>query len=198
MSQYYIYKLVCDDCDDLYVGSTKSIKDRKYKHKSSCNNENDKAYHYKLYTIIRENGGWDHWRMVCIEECDENTKTKTQARMREEYYRSNLTANMNSKRSFRSDEVNKIVNRDDKNRYREINHELIAARKKAWYGHNKEYMHTQQKNYREGNKDLIQSKLSALKWCDCGCNVQYRNLPRHLKSNKHQIYMNNLEHSLNV
>ena len=118
--------------------------------------------------------------------------------MREEYYRSNLTANMNSKRSFRSDEVNKIVNRDDKNRYREINHELIAARKKAWYGHNKEYMHTQQKNYREGNKDLIQSKLSALKWCDCGCNVQYRNLPRHLKSNKHQIYMNNLEHSLNV
>jgi len=39
---YYIYKIVCEDTntDYTYVGSTRAFKERKYLHKSICNNEN--------------------------------------------------------------------------------------------------------------------------------------------------------------
>ena len=46
--------------DHLYVGSTCNFVRRKCCHKSSLNNENDKAYNYKLYQTIRENDNeWD-------------------------------------------------------------------------------------------------------------------------------------------
>ena len=28
MSNYFIYKLCCDDCDEIYVGSTKAYRER--------------------------------------------------------------------------------------------------------------------------------------------------------------------------
>ena len=74
---YYIYKICCDDCPDfVYVGSTKSFRHRKYQHKCCCNKENSAKYNRKLYTTIRENGGWDNWRMVIIEECKELSFTE--------------------------------------------------------------------------------------------------------------------------
>ena len=54
---YIIYKICCDDLPEfIYVGSTKSFIKRKSQHKRSCNNGDTK----KLYTTIRENGGWDN------------------------------------------------------------------------------------------------------------------------------------------
>jgi hypothetical protein len=92
---YYIYKICCDDLPDfVYVGSTKAFRQRK-KSQKDCNNENSKKYNRKLYTTIRENGGWDNWRMVIIEECGEITFTE--ARIKEEEYRVKLNANLNIK-----------------------------------------------------------------------------------------------------
>tara|TARA_R110000822_G_scaffold309992_1_gene440879 strand:- start:6 stop:653 length:648 start_codon:yes stop_codon:yes gene_type:complete len=39
---------------------------RKRQHKSTCNNQNNKQYNIKLYTFIRDNGGWENWDMVLI------------------------------------------------------------------------------------------------------------------------------------
>ena len=65
---YCIYKICCDDVPDyVYVGSTKAFRERKRHHKYSCTNVNGKSYHSKIYTTIRDNGGWDNWRMVIIE-----------------------------------------------------------------------------------------------------------------------------------
>jgi predicted GIY-YIG superfamily endonuclease len=70
---YIIYKICCDDLPEyIYVGSTKSIIKRKSQHKIHCNNGNTR----KLYTTIRENGGWNNWRMVIIEECGEISLTQ--------------------------------------------------------------------------------------------------------------------------
>ena len=54
-----IYKLVCNDLliTDLYVGHTKN----------HCLNPNDPKYNLKVYKIIRENGDWNNWSMIEIE-----------------------------------------------------------------------------------------------------------------------------------
>jgi hypothetical protein len=114
---YYIYKICCDDLPDfVYVGSTKAFRQRKMSHKKDCKNENSSKFNLKLYTTIRENGGWDNWRMVIIEDCGEITFT--QARIKEEEYRVKLNANLNSQKcKGNKKEYNK--------EYRENNKELI-------------------------------------------------------------------------
>jgi len=93
---YCIYKIVCDDLPDfIYVGSTKAFRQRKREHKSRVNKDNQ-----ILYTTIKENGGWDKWRMVCIEECDEIIDSKRKAEAKEEEWRMKLNANMNMRRCY--------------------------------------------------------------------------------------------------
>lgn len=100
MSNYCIYKLCCDDCDEIYVGSTKAFRERKRCYKNRSINENNPAYNYKIYQKIREFGGWDNWRMICIEECDETISNKRQVEAREEEWRLKLKAELNSSRAF--------------------------------------------------------------------------------------------------
>jgi hypothetical protein len=103
---YYFYKIVCDDLPNfVYVGSTMSFANRKYEHKRACNNENRKGYNYKIYRTIRENGGWDNWRMVCIHQ--QEVDNKRHAEKIEEDYRVELNGNMNTNRAFTNEEVAK-------------------------------------------------------------------------------------------
>jgi predicted GIY-YIG superfamily endonuclease len=64
-----IYKLCCKDPEitEIYVGSTTNFYRRKQKHKSTCNNSNDKGYNLNIYQFIRDNGGWENWQMVEVE-----------------------------------------------------------------------------------------------------------------------------------
>lgn len=89
-SNTIIYKIVCKDLNiiDIYVGHTTSFKDRKREHKSRC-----KTYNFKLYVMIRENGGWDNWDMIEIEKY--SCKDKNEARARERYWYEKLSANIN-------------------------------------------------------------------------------------------------------
>ena len=90
---YTIYKLCCDDTDKFYVGSTKNRKERVRRHREASKVETS-----KVYQTIREFGGWENWRMVNIEEyeCD----GKREAEKREEYWRLNLKADLNSQRCY--------------------------------------------------------------------------------------------------
>ena len=64
------YKLVCKDTNvkECYVGHTTEFTNRKCSHKGRCTNPNNVKYNYRIYQIIRENGGWDNWDMVMIEQ----------------------------------------------------------------------------------------------------------------------------------
>ena len=106
MTQYFIYKLACDNCDFIYVGSTRSIKDRKYQHK-----RDSETSEIKVYRMIREYGGWENWRMVILEECDETIQTRRQAEMQEEVFRLQLKADLNSQRAYLSEEDRKADNK---------------------------------------------------------------------------------------
>jgi len=67
-SNTIIYKIACLDTSvkDLYVGHTTNFVQRKHAHKQSCGNPKSPNHNCKLYTIIRENGGWTSWRMEIV------------------------------------------------------------------------------------------------------------------------------------
>ena len=173
---YCIYKIVCDDLPEyVYIGSTTNFTNRKCSHKSNCNNENSKSYNSKIYSLIRENGGWDNWRMVIINECEEGL-TKTQAHIIEEEFRLKLNANMNShKCHITKDEVrvNSSVNHA---KYRNNNKELLTEKKKEYY---------------QNNKELISSRRKEeMTTCICGCELRKTYLFRHIKTKKHLAFIN--------
>ena len=177
---YHFYKIVCENLPDYsYVGSTRAFDNRKYQHKSSCNNENSKEYNYKLYQIIRENGGWHNWRMVCIhqEECE----NKRSAEIKEEQLRVELKANMNGQRCYttedqRTERVKEYYseNKEQQKEYREQNKEL-----------KKEY----DKEYYSENKDKIKEQKNKKFDCQCGGKYTHQNKSQHLKTKKHENYL---------
>ena len=92
-SNTIIYKIHCKDSNvtEIYVGHTTNFTKRKYAHKTKCNMVKNKI---KIYSIIRQNGGWDNWDMVEIAKY--NCKDKTEARIKEQHHYEELKANLNS------------------------------------------------------------------------------------------------------
>jgi hypothetical protein len=93
---YYIYRITIGD--NIYIGSTKDFDQRKCQHRSACKmNKN-----VKIYNIINENGGWDACEMTPIEEFQ--CETYIAALIREEYWRREYKATMNSKKAYQTEE----------------------------------------------------------------------------------------------
>jgi len=62
-----IYKIQHLDNEELlYVGHTTDFIRRQYAHKLCCINKNANGYNFKLYEMIRSNGGWDMFSMILI------------------------------------------------------------------------------------------------------------------------------------
>jgi predicted GIY-YIG superfamily endonuclease len=72
----YVYVIKCKDenIKDCYIGSTTNIVSRKKYHKHVCNNPNTKAYNYKVYEFIRNNGGFDNFTLETIKEVEVENK----------------------------------------------------------------------------------------------------------------------------
>ena len=83
-SKMMMYKIVCKDLTvkSGYVGSSRQLVKRKNNHKTRCNNPNDKKHNLLIYKTIRDNGGWDNWSLIKIEDFPD-CKDGTHARMRE-------------------------------------------------------------------------------------------------------------------
>ena len=124
---------------------------RKKLHKSSCNNENDKRYNLKLYSTIRENGGWDNWTMVQIEEYSCNNKRE--AVCREEYWRVKLHAQLNMRKAFGAETIVEY-----QKQYREENKEEIKDQRKHYYETNKDEINKRNKQYRNENKEEVNKR----------------------------------------
>ena len=95
-SNTIIYKIMCKDTSvqELYVGHTTNFVQRKHAHKQSCGNPKSPNHNCKLYTIIRENGGWTSWRMEIVNFF--NCNNQCEARIKEQEYFISLNATLNS------------------------------------------------------------------------------------------------------
>ena len=137
ITDYVIYKIICNDenIKDCYVGSTSNFKVRKWDHAKNCNGN---IVNYKIYETIRENGGWTNWTMIPVAEHKE--LTSIQARIKEEEYRVNLNAQLNSKAAYRSEEETRQLENVQSKKYYEANKEQLLEQKKQWRENNPEKM----------------------------------------------------------
>lgn len=103
-SKTIIYRFVCQDETIIcsYVGSTTNFVKRKNSHKSLCHKEGHKDYNLKLYKNIRDNGGWDNWKMIPLEE--HPCENYIQQLIREQYWIDKLNPTLNNKKAFRTKE----------------------------------------------------------------------------------------------
>lgn len=148
-SRTVIYRISCNDLPEfIYVGSTTDFTNRKRKHKSDSKIEDT-----KLYQTIRENGGWDNWRMTIIEEYAE-CKNCIEQRIREQKWIDELNANLNMVKSY-SSQKEKTQNMKE---YYEQNKEEIIPQQKKYYEQNKEQFAQKRKEYYEQNKEKILQK----------------------------------------
>ena len=95
-SNTIIYKITCKNntIKEIYVGHTVNFVKRMRAHKQSCINEKSNNYKCKLYEVIRNNGGWENWKMEIINFF--NCKNNYEAREKEQEYFILLNATLNS------------------------------------------------------------------------------------------------------
>ena len=99
----YVIRCLTLGVIECYVGSTINFTSRKNGHHNACINVKNSAHNYKLYKFIRDNGGWENWEMVMLEQYPE-CSSKIQKLIREREVADRLGAKLNTIRAFRSNE----------------------------------------------------------------------------------------------
>jgi hypothetical protein len=175
-SKVIMYKIVCNDLNikDCYIGHTTDFITRKSGHKNNCNNEKRRDYNIKVYNIIRDNGGWNNWSMIKIEDYPCNSKLDALKRERELI--EELKANLNCVIPLRT--------------YKEYYEDTLIYQKerhKIYRENNKDKIKNNLKFYNEDNKDKLREKFN----CDCGGHYTYSGISTHLKTKKHKLFLEN-------
>lgn len=174
-----IYKIVCNDTSitDCYVGHTTDFIRRKNSHKCRCTKENNEAYNFKVYEFIRENGGWNNWSMILIENFPCNNLLE--ANRRERYWIENLNSTLNIFKPTRT-----------RKEYKQDNEEKIKEYLKNYCSTNEQK--EKRKNYRIENKEKIKEYKKKKIVCDvCGTLIS-----RNTSMLKHKRSKKCLNHSL--
>ena len=168
-SKCLMYKIVCKDLSvkDLYVGHTTNWIQRKQVHKTSCNND---KIDVKIYVCMRQNGGWNNWEMILIEEFPCHNDLEASAR--ERYLMESLNGNLNSNRPTITREEKKEFDRN----YRKTHEKKI---KEGYF-----------KNYYEENKEAIRKQQSEKRLeqrvsCECGKIIWKYHMNIHILSKGH-------------
>jgi hypothetical protein len=95
-SNTLFYKIYCKDTSisEVYIGHTTNFVQRKSCHKQSCNNSKAANHDCKLYKFIRDNGGWDNWRMdiVAHHECNDHYEARKKEQELFLFYKATLNS----------------------------------------------------------------------------------------------------------
>lgn len=155
----YVYKLVCKDINvkEIYIGSTVNINQRRRQHKNCCNKTTNPDHNIHVYEYIRENGGWDNWDSIVVEQFEFNEKHELRAR--ERFHLEDLKATLNKTIPTRTQTEYREVNKDKytlyKKQYYEDNKESIAERNKTYVNNNMEKTVAYRKQYYADNKEEV-------------------------------------------
>lgn len=158
-----IYKVIKKDDDKiLYIGSTSNINQRIINHKSDCYNVKSSGHSKKLYKYIRKNGEWEDYTFTVIEN--------------------NIEGDLEEREKYYINKEKPLLNITTPNVTSE---EIIMKAKETT------------KKYREKNKDIRNKnnrkyrEASEYINCDCGSLIKKHNTASHLKTDKHNRYLNN-------
>ena len=87
--------------------------------------------------------------------------------------------------------VNRCVAGRTINEWKEDNKEHYKAMRKAYSDENKEYICEKSKEHYDKNKETILEKAKQKVDCICGSSVRKSDICRHIKTKKHQDFINN-------
>ena len=214
-----IYKLVSNHTDKIYVGSTckERLCQRLAKHKGNYkqwvkDNNNGYISSYELFEL-------GDVEIILIESVNCNTKDELLKKEREyiekykdiivnnklkpiitekeviehqrQYYKDKRNYILDKKREYYEDNKEKLLKQNKQ--YRTNNKEILAKKDKEYYENNKEEIKKKDKEYYEKNKEDINQKKKQICDCECGSSIRISDKARHLKSLKHQKYLNSLQ-----
>ena len=179
-----IYKLVSDNTDKIYIGSTvQPLHKRKSAHKSDKKlNRKNSTTSFELFQL----GDVD---IILIENF--KCENKEELHSKERYY-----IELNKEIC-----VNKIIPTRTKKEWTKDNLEKVQEYQKEWKENNKEYVKEQSKEYynnniekiqeyKLNNQEIINKKKKEQFNCECGGNFTKTNKSRHLNSKNHLKYIN--------
>ncbi|MCR9134340.1 MAG: hypothetical protein NXI08_17360 [bacterium] len=191
--------------DDVYIGSScQPLSKRMAEHRQNINQANTR--HYKLYMKMRELGQQAFY-IELIEEvkCDNIEQLrKREGELIREMATLNARIECRSVKEWRQD--NKETLKDKIKQYREQNTDKIKERKQIYYENNKDRLKEKRINYYNDNKEKGRelnnqsyqrnkekqlSRQAEPFECECGSIIKKGQKSRHLKSKKHQDFINN-------
>ena len=190
-----IYKLVNDELNLTYYGSTcNELRKRFWSHKSEAKNKY-KCSSYKLF----ESG---ECKIYLVEKfpCED----KMELTKRERFYIENnecVNNNIPNRTQKEWREEHKKILAQQKKEYVQENKEQIAKQKKEHYQNNKEQIKEKMKEYYEKNNEVKKEKakqyyqanketMKKISFCECGGKYTHVNKARHCRSKKHQNFIN--------
>jgi hypothetical protein len=178
-SKSKIYKIIDNTNQNIYIGSTiKPLSQRLSKHKTSYKRYLNGTHSYMTSFEIIKNRNYN---IVLLEECPTILNIE-QLHARERYWIELLEC------------INKNIPGRSKKEYYQDNKEQISEKDKIYYQENKEKKIEYSKKYRQDNQQKIQQyqqKRSEKFICQCSGKFTLGHKSTHLKSIKHQKYLQN-------
>ena len=194
-----IYKIVCNETGNIYIGSTceSYLSKRLSKHLNNYKQYIKGKEKYRTSFKILEN---NNYYIELVENIPCNNINEVR-KLEGEYIRKSNCVNINiagrSKKEYKQDNIDKI--KEQKKIYALNNAEKIKEQQKIYALNNTDKIKQQKKNYRENNIEKIKKYQNTIKEyrnnkndCECGGKYTYKNKSIHLKSKKHQKYLNNI------
>ena len=196
----YIYKIVNDDESVCYIGSTsQKITQRFSDHKRHYKQWKDGKVGCCMIYHEFDKYGVDAFTIELVEEIEYTDKCELFKR--ENYYISSIdcvnkrqapTGLTRTEYTTQHGKQYRELNKDKIKQYREVNKDKICEYGKQYREVNKDKLNEKQKQYREVNKDKINESQNEKFGCDCGGKFTRSHKLQHLKTKKHQDYINSL------
>ena len=195
-SKTMFYRLVCKDLEvsDFYIGHTTDFKSRKNKHRKNCKNPNNPNFNAYLYRVIRENCDIENWDMVLIETL--KCENRLEALKRERELIEQMKPTLNQLRPYRTEEElieHRIRQNERKRQDRKENPEKYREIDRVKYLNRRERVLQRASEYYQENKDRINKHEKEHITCECGAVITRAGKSQHVKTKKHQDYMNSIE-----
>jgi hypothetical protein len=187
-----IYKLARrDGTGECYIGSTTHIINRRAQHKRCVNNLNQTE---PKYIHIRDNGGWDDWCCIVIEQFP--CESKTELEIRERHWIDKMKPVLNANKPAGAALAGGLTEYKAEYdvRYRIDNRERIAEQQARYYADHRE----QWARYYNDNREQILEQQAELVTCECGAIIRKSSIARHRRRAPHQRALDALKRPENT
>jgi len=206
MKTGYIYKIVCNNTNKVYYGSTtQPVCRRIATHKAKFKSYENGTHHYVSSFEIIGGGNYQYFTVEKLEFEDKFELTNKEKeyiknnecinkivpnRQYKEYYQDNKEKQINKSKEYREANKDKIKqwreqNKDKLKEYNQIHKDKLKEQNKEWREQNKDKIKQYKKEYYQDNKDKLKQLREQKANCPhCNKEMLKGNINRHIK-NKH-------------